>query len=259
MWTRLVRKTAGTTPHTASAARFSDMVQPIVELREYELHPQHAGSYIQATAEAVELRKSLVPLRLFSVPDTGSQLLMPTHAYFYGGGHSERDEKRAAMGSNDDWKAYLAECRPFMQRQHSNIFVEAPFVNQTEQVLGLSTTPSDLPGNDCILEFRRYKLKLGYDTVPQFLSFYQEGLPSKLHAEGADPTSSLVSLLYSDVGRLNEVIEIWRHGDGTSAMEKSRLSARTANEWKEAIAAIAPLTLEFTTSIHRPTSFSPLQ
>ncbi|KAL3914643.1 MAG: hypothetical protein SGILL_006021, partial [Bacillariaceae sp.] len=42
-----------------------------------------------------------------------------------------------------------------------------------------------------ILEIRRYYLKLGYDTVPNFLSLYGDGLPSKLSAQGTDPETSL--------------------------------------------------------------------
>jgi hypothetical protein len=50
-------------------------------------------------------------------------------------------------------------------------------------------------------------LKLGYDTVPKFLSLYKAGLPSKLKAHGTDQTTSLVTFLYSEVGQLNEVIK----------------------------------------------------
>jgi hypothetical protein len=114
-------------------------------------------------------------------------------------------------------------------------------------------------GDDCILEIRRYKLILGYDTVPRFLSLYKAGLASKLNAQGTDPTTSLVTVMYSEVGRLNEVLEIWRHGAGARAMERSRVAARGAPEWRSAVAEIAGLAVDFTSTIHRPTSFSPLQ
>jgi hypothetical protein len=205
------------------------------------------------------LRQSLVPLRLFSLPETGGQLHVATHAYYYEGGHAERDAKRAAMVSNDDWKAYIGKCRPFADTQQSNIFVEAPLVATVPGVQGLANIPGDLPGDNSILEIRRYKLKLGYDTVPKFLELYGAGLPSKLNAVGTDPTTQLVTLLYTEVGRLNEVIEIWRHGNGTSAMEQSRQAARGAQEWREAIGSIADLALEFTSTIHKPTAFSPIK
>ena len=241
--------------------------QPIVELREYDIPPEHAVSYMKSTTAAADLRKSLVPLRLFSLPETGGELNRATHAYYYGGGHDERDSKRGAMAQNDGWKAYLGECRPFMGLQRSNIFVEAPLVGSTEGVLGLETNFGDdsdgssnkLLGSNPVFEYRRYKLVLGYDTVPKFLNLYESGLPSKLKAEGTDPTTSLVTVMCGDVGRLNEVIEIWRHGDGIAAMERSRIAARSANEWRHAIAAIAPLAIEFTSTIHKPTGFSPLK
>lgn len=231
---------------------------PIIELREYDLCTEQSVPYLQATAKAADLRKSLVPLRFFSMPDTGGQLHVATHAYYYAGGLAERDAKRGEMGKSDEWKKYLAECRPCMKSQRSNIFVEAPFVDKVDNVAGLREVGKGV-GDDCILEIRRYNLILGYDTVPKFLSLYSKGLPSKLAAVGTDPTTSLVTVIYSEVGRLNEVIEIWRHGDGTGAMERSRVAARGAPAWRMAIAEIAGLAVEFTSTIHRPTAFSPLQ
>jgi hypothetical protein len=233
---------------------------PIVELREYSLHPEHAVSYMSATNDAADLRKRLVPLRFFSLPETGGQLNVATHAYYYGGGHQERDEKRGIQAQDEDWKNYVGTIRPHVHTQSSLIFVEAPsIVDDFEAVSGLAKVPDSKAGKDCILEIRRYKLKLGYDTVPRFLELYGNGLPSKLEAEGNDPTTSLVTLLYSEVGRLNEVIEIWRHGNGTAAMEQSRVAARAANEWRSAIAGIADLAIEFTSTIHKPAAFSPIK
>lgn len=241
-----------------SIATMSTAASPIIELREYELHPDHSAAYIQATATAAELRKLLVPLRFFSLPDTGGQLHIAMHAYHYAGGLEERDAKRREMGKNSEWKIYLSECRKYMKSQCSNIFVEAPLVNTVEGVTGLADVGTGA-GDDCILEIRRYKLILGYDTVPRFLTLYGAGLASKLNAQGTDPTTSLVTVMYSEVGRLNEVLEIWRHGGGAGAMERSRVAARGALEWRSAIAEIAGLAVDFTSTIHRPTSFSPLQ
>ncbi len=221
--------------------------------------PGNSGDYMKATIETAELRKSLVPLRFFSLPETGGQLHVATHAYYYKGGHQERDERRGLQAQNKEWLAYVGKIRSWTHRQQSNIYVEAALVGNMSKVIGLENIPEGLPGKKSILEIRRYKLRLGYDTVPQFLSHYETGLPSKLHAPGTDPSTSLVTLLYSDVGRLNEVIEIWRHGDGTVAMEKSRVAARSAPEWKKAISDIATLATEFTSTIHKPTAFSPLR
>jgi hypothetical protein len=250
----------GRVPVSASFSSTSAAAAPIVELREYVLRPEHSTSYMQATTDTADVRKSLAPLRFFSLPETGGQLHVATHAYYYEGGHAERDAKRAIMAANPDWKAYIQKCRPFADTQQSNIFVEAPLVSMAESgVQGLANIPGELPGDNSILEIRRYKLKLGYDTVPKFLDLYGAGLPSKLNAVGTDPTTSLVTLLYAEVGRLNEVIEIWRHGNGTQAMEQSRQAARGAQEWRQAIGSIADLALEFTSTIHKPTAFSPIK
>lgn len=224
------------------------------------MKPEHAVAYMQATAKTASLRTSLAPLRFFSLPETGGQLHVATHAYYYAGGHEERDAKRGKMAGNDDWKAYIVECRPTADTQQSNIYVEAAGVVAMEGVQGLATVPNYEPSPKSILEIRRYQLKLGYDTVPKFLEYYQEGLPSKLTAPGTDPSTDLVTVLYSDVGTLNEVIEIWRHGDGMAAMERSRVAARGAAEWRNAIAKIADETaISFTSTIHKPTGFSPIQ
>lgn len=236
------------------------LVTPIVELREYELIPSKVIEYIQETTISSDVRKSLLPLRIFTMPETGGNINIATHFYYYEGGFSQRNEKRKRMGSNEDWKAYLQVARPCMVSQKSSIFVEAPIVKEFSQLSGLKAeTPDQRETNsECIFEFRRYHLKLGYETVPLFLDYYGKGLPSKLSAPGTDPTTSFITLLYSEVGQLNEVIEIWRHGS-TDAMERSRVAARSAAEWRNAIGEIAKLANVFTSTIHKPLSFSPLR
>jgi hypothetical protein len=247
---------------------------PIIELREDNLSPQHVDSYHKATTDASITRKELLPLRLFSLPETGGRLNVATHLYYFQGGFQERNERRKAMGTNNpDWKAYLHSVQPFIVDQKSTIFVEASLVSEIEGVCGLkqpgnieqllsdqrnSDDDASSSSSESILELRRYQLKLGYDTVPKFLDLYGSGLPSKLKAPGTDPSTSLVTLLYSEVGQLNEVMEVWRHGS-TSAMEQSRVVARGATEWKKSIAAIASLATVFTSTIHKPLSFSPLK
>ena len=243
---------------------------PLVELREYELHPAHAAAFLHATTKAGALRQSLAPqLRLFSFPETGGRLHTATHMYYYGGGHTERDTTRQTMAQNPDWKVYVASTRPYIQTQSSTLWVEAVSVleENKNQMYGLSEVPppngevasSNGNNNKCILEFRRYRLQLGYDTVPRFLNLYGSGLPSKLAAPGTDPTTSLITVMYTEVGCLNEVIEIWRHGNGSTAMEASRRAAREATQWRSSIASIADLAIEFTSTIHTPTEFSPIR
>ena len=123
--------------------------------------------------------------------------------------------------------------------------------------------------NRGIIELCKYQLKLGYDTVPEFLRLFSEALPSKLSAPGTHPTTQLVTVLVSDVGSLNTVYEVWKHGGeisgknkefcGMHAMEQSRQASRGAKEWRERIAEIAALAVTFDTTILKPLDFSPLR
>jgi len=246
------------------SANMSTVPTPIIELREYEIHPDMVVPYLNETALSSDVRKILTPLRVFSVPESGGKLNVATHLYHFAGGYAERDDRRKDMGNSNDWKEYLSKARRCIQSQKSTIFVEAPLVKETEGVIGLemgyAETSLDMKSStDCILELRRYQLKLGYDTVPNFLKLYGEGLPSKLNAPDTDPSTSLITVMYTELGSLNEVIELWRHGDGTKAMELSRVAARGASEWRTAISEIAGLAVNFTSTIHKPVSWSPIK
>ena len=243
----------------------------IVELCEDELNPSAVGKYLTLNGE----NASLIPrsLRTCTLPETGGYLNIATQIHHFLGGFDERNEIMSARNLDNDWNRHVESTRPCLMRQKSTIFVEAPLVRRMDDIPGLaignvenvlrtavgSSKQDEDIKDDCIYEFRRYQLKLGYDTVPKFLDMYEGGLPSKLEAEGTDPTTNLITLLYSECGPLNEVVEIWRHGDGTTAMDRSRVAARKATEWRNAIANIAGLAETFTTTIHRPTEYSPLR
>lgn len=239
-----------------SSSSFSSM--PVVELREYLLKPEAVGTYMKATTAAADLRKSLVPMRLFSTPDTGGRLNKAIHFYHYEGGIEERDEKRCIQAKNKEWAEYLKQARPCMKEQKSNIYAEAPFVHSDPRIPGFKAEfyNNSITNPNCIYEMRRYQLKLGYDTVPRFLKLYSGGLDSKLEAKGTCPSTSLCTVLYTEIGSLNEVIEIWRHGEGVNAMTQSRNAARSADAWRDAIKNIADLANSFTNTIVRPADFS---
>ena len=82
---------------------------------------------------------------------------------------------------------------------NSSIFVEAPFVATDDRIPGFQQelVAGQAHEPNCIYELRKYQLKLGYDTVPKFLSHYQSGLDSKLSAEGSCKSTMLCSVLYS--------------------------------------------------------------
>jgi|TARA_B100000524_G_scaffold43217_1_gene20649 hypothetical protein len=104
-------------------------------------------------------------------------------------------------------------------------------------------------------ELRKYQLQLGYDTVPRFLELYKEGLKDKLAADDSG-ASELATLLYSDSGPLNVVVELWRHETMQRAQD-SRKASRKATKWRSAINEIAKLSTSFDTRFMRPMRFSP--
>jgi hypothetical protein len=243
---------------------------PIVELRQYQLHPSKCSLYTERTTLSAELRKSL-PLAFFGFPEMGAiPLNSAVHLYHYPGGHSDRLERRTALARNKEWIEYLGEVKSCMVQQKSEILVEARQVNDFHGIKGLQywidmDNPLRSSGNESsnkgIIELRKYQLKLGYDTVPKFLEIYSDALPSKLRAAG-HPTTELVTLLFSDVGSLNTVYEVWKHGGeycGFQAMEQSRQASRGAQKWRKGIAQIAELADSFDTTILKATSFSPLR
>ena len=85
--------------------------------------------------------------------------------------------------------------------------------------------------------------------MPRFLDLYTAGLQDKLKADDTG-ASQLVTLLYSDCGPLNVVIELWRH-ESMQRAQDSRVASRKAAKWKEAIGEIAQLTTSFSTSFMR--------
>ena len=239
--------------------------RPIVEMREYDLNPMYAHSYLHHTAAKADLRKQLSPLRLFCLPETGGKLNVATHLYHWRGGYQERNARKTDMASNDEWKEYIKKVQPALASQRSSLWMEAPFVYEMPGVTGLDMGRGESMvrmggkySNNAVYEVCRYKLKLGYDIIPTFLDLYAHGLPSKLEAVGSDPTSNLITLMYSTVGTLNEVIEIWRHGGGFDAMERSGAAAQNAKEWRESGSKISELTIEVTRTVFRPIAFSPL-
>ena len=246
---------------SSSSSSLSSQPTPIVELREDTLYPQHASTYVQ------NIRKQQQPeqLRFISMPQTGGKLQKATLAYFYEGGLEElvRNQTNTTLKSDGEDSNLLSnENRNLLaciQSQESNIYVEAPLVqSMSDEIRGLSgneisiINKNQIDGKeDGILELRHYYLKLGYDTVPKFLELYSQGLPSKLHAPNNDPSTQLVTLLYSEIGRLNEVVEIWKHGS-IGGMNQTRIAARAASEWRQSISQIADLAIEFHTTIHKP-------
>eukprot|EP00897_Mesotaenium_endlicherianum_P010100 jgi/Mesen1/9118/ME000058S08612 len=104
-----------------------------------------------------------------------------------------------------------------------------------------------------VYELRTYELEAGYHAVADLRRHFREGLPSRVEADGC---GQCMFLGYSEVGRLNVFIEIWRHSS-TVACLRARQGARQAQKWRDTIAAVAPLAQTFRTELLRPADFSP--
>mmetsp|Transcript_6645 Transcript_6645/g.14498 ORF Transcript_6645/g.14498 Transcript_6645/m.14498 type:complete len:237 (+) Transcript_6645:126-836(+) len=228
----------------------------LVELRRTRLHASRVADFLKMHGS---LPKPIQPSLVGVSQAGGLSLNTALRLWAYPGGLRQRDELAQMdfeehFGSRDvEWSVYngIAQCTV---DDVSTIYAEATKVLQDNGIEGVSAALGEegVASSDAIYELRNYQLVLGYDTVPKFLELYGNGLPSKLAAEGTDPSTSLVTLLYSEIGPLNNVVELWRHGGGSQAMERSRVAARGANQWRSAIANVAKLAQSFDTSIIRP-------
>jgi hypothetical protein len=81
---------------------------------------------------------------------------------------------------------------------------------------GLATSGDAVATSHGVFELRTYQLELGYNPIPKLIGHMAEGLPSKLASDpgaaSSDPKGRLVFMGYSDVGKLNQFVELWRWG-----------------------------------------------
>jgi len=225
------------------------------ELRQYDIKPDQIKFYLSETAKHESDRANAFnsPASRFLgfwSTEIGGNLNRVHHLYHYSD-YDTRDKIRAAAAANEGWNAYLAKVKPAMVSQQSSAFIEA------SSVLSACSLPNALdfkPPSESPLkvayEMRVYQLQLGYNRVPDFLKLYGKGLPDKLHVDQTG-ASQLVTLLYSDSGPMNKVIEIWRHESMQRSID-SRVASREASKWKEAIAGIAQEAVSFETWTLRP-------
>jgi hypothetical protein len=154
----------------------------------------------------------------FMTTEIGPHLTRVHHLYKYTNFDS-RDQVRAAAAADARWSGYLKTAKPHMTNQSSLIYIEA---TETLKAAGLGGAMNFQPqtaasgSRSAVYELRRYQLKLGYPTVPDFLKNYGAGLLDKLRADNSG-ASTLVTLLYNEVGPLNTVLELWRHEARRSA------------------------------------------
>jgi hypothetical protein len=195
----------------------------------------------------------------FFQTETGGDVNRVTHVYRYEN-YDERDRVRGGMARDAEWVNFLRESKSALRSQTSEIFLEA----------AKATTAAGLGVNDMVrraaqdgarapgvFELRRYQLELGYNPIPKLIDHLASGLPSKIQSD-KDKKGELCGMFYSDVGKLNQFVELWRY-DSYQDHIRVREAARGASAWRAAIGEIAPMVQMFDTQLLKPVGLSPIQ
>ena len=256
--------TTTTTKRTLSGTETTTKQSPngFYEIRKYKVEPNDLSKYLELCAKSAKKRKELSPgFCGFFIPEVGSDLNVLTHVYHYKD-YDERDLIREKMRKDKSWQKFLEKSIEMIEEQHSEVYIEA---NVATEAAGLmlnsfqknATKMMDDDGGDksSVFEIRTYTLQLGYNPIPKMQNLYAEGLPSKIKSD-TNKLGELLWIGYCDVGDLNKFIEIWKY-DSFQSHIKVRESARTAIEWRETIAKIAPMVTAFNTTLCTAASFSP--
>lgn len=227
----------------------------IVELRTYESKPEFSKGYLNLAAETAAIRKKYFGdnWKLFLRAETGYGTLGDfMHIYTYEN-LQHRSEVRNLLAKDLDWQIFLDKSRPCLRQQRSELFqsIEIPS-------LGIKNfSESGSFGPDTIYEIRHYQLVPGYDSVPNLINIFCQGLPDKLAACGS-LTGELILLAHSDISILNQFVEIWRYPSPSSCIIH-REASRNAKIWRSSIAEAAKITVAFQNRIMIPTTFSPIK
>ena len=236
----------------ANAAATGGASSPgLYEVRKYSVRPGLVPAYSSACAATYPLRNELLPgfLGMF-VTETGGDPNEFVHFYHYSG-LEERDAARARNGQHAEWKSFLGDTLHMLDAQRSSVFVESAAC-KTAAGAGAASSFAPIGGDSpgAVYEMRTYQLRLGYDTVPEFYEYMQAGLPSKVAADSFF-CGELVFMGHTDVGSLNEVVELWRFPSMAASL-RAREAARGAREWRDAVGRVAGLAQSFTTQLMRP-------
>lgn len=248
-WARRGMSSVGASPYDTG----------FLEVRQYTLVPEKMKEYMQLAGATAELRKRLNPGFLsFFTCDTGSVLNRVTHFYHYKD-LDERERVRKTMAENPEWQEFIDKSRPGLQMQESMLFLQAVECHKAAgscNVNEFESPPKPAPGQPTpIYEIRTYQLDPGYGSAPKLRKIFAKGLPAKV---AADSDGKLVFLGYTDVGKLNYVMEVWRYSSAQASIE-ARRAARAVEDWRQAIAAVTPMVQVFETRIMVPAIFSPWQ
>eukprot|EP00440_Ansanella_granifera_P005545 gb/GFBE01006023.1/.p1 GENE.gb/GFBE01006023.1/~~gb/GFBE01006023.1/.p1 ORF type:complete len:244 (+),score=45.34 gb/GFBE01006023.1/:1-732(+) len=230
----------------------------LYERRVYSVAPGQMRAFLDASSASAAARKRVLPgfLGMFQT-EIGGDINRLTHFYHFPGGLKEREAVLSAAQQDSEWSAYLAESNKLIAAQTSDIFVESDACKAAAGAPRAVDFSGSSAAGSGVYELRTYQLELGYTTVPKLYDLYATGLPAKMAAD-TERSGELVFLGHIDVGRLNEVVELWRYDDIQASLT-ARAASRNAPEWRAAVAGAAELAHNFTTQILRPVSFSPWQ
>ncbi|KXZ47477.1 hypothetical protein GPECTOR_35g915 [Gonium pectorale] len=152
----------------------------IIEFRDYVLHASEFKRFIALSAEYADARTQIYDgfLGMFTA-DTGGNVSRVLHLYHF---------------------------------KESTIFRQAP--PELYAAIGASCASTYKPRTaveeaalQAVYELRKYQLRPGRSGVQEMLGAFKTGLPAKL---ATDRTGQPAFVGYSDVGLLNQVVEIYR-------------------------------------------------
>ena len=237
-------------------------VSPIVSVTTLEIFPDKVEEFRDLLEQSASLHQSVAPLRLIGIPEKNKGNGEVVTIHYFKGGVQERKEVQAAMKSSSEWKEFVKSTNPYTLGRYSNLFKEAPFLQKTDKAPGLEPLAAEAlniasPG---IIEAKRAKFQMsgrGGDAMTKFLTIYKKGLAAKVDAPGVDPSTTLVTVLYSKNDEEATVMEIWRHDD-EDALDKSRAAMRNCQEWMKTAAFIKKQADNVSSQTFKSLSFSPI-
>ena len=190
------------------------------ELRTDQVLPGQLDVYLQEQERVATARAAALPgwLGMWKT-ELGGPIHTVRHLYRWAD-YDERDQARSCAEAQS---LPLLSLRQKLAASESVVMVEATAGLQACGLKGAVgfTSPAGTDAAAVAWELRTYQLQLGYETVPKFLELYTDGLKDKLAADDSG-ASQLATLLYSDCGSLNVVMELWRH----ESLERSQVGKR---------------------------------
>lgn len=214
----------------------------MVEVRNYTIKPNMFGEFMSLVNSTRDLRTSLLPVIGMYKSDIGSEELNSfLHLYKYKDFDHRDDVRRKASESHEWAQEYLPRAKDMMTAQKNAIYKPASNI-----MMSASAPSGGAMTRGAMLEIREYQFQAGYDTIPSVLEAFQKAIPEKIQAasdrglEGHE----LVFFGYTDVGILNNLVEIWKYPTAQTCI-LARQASRSVDSWRECIKTITPRVQHF--------------